>query len=241
MTEWLIGTQPAPPDALVLLTGLAALALIGWRPTWRLLRGVVTIAHEGGHAAVAALTGRQLRGVRLHSDASGLTLSRGRPTGPGMVCTLAAGYVAPSLLGLGGALLLGSGHVAALLWSGVALLLVMLLLVRNSYGVVSVLATATVVAALAGYGSAAVQAAFGYLLVWFLLLAAPRPVLELVRLRRAGRARESDAEQLARLTGLPTPGWVLLFAALTLGAAAAGGYWLVPWDAAAQLRATSAF
>ena len=37
----------------------------------------VTIAHEGGHAVAALLTGRRLRGIRLHSDTSGLTLSAG--------------------------------------------------------------------------------------------------------------------------------------------------------------------
>ncbi len=230
------GTQPEPPDAVVLLAGLAALVLISWQPTWRVFRGVITIAHEGGHAAAAALTGRQLLGVRLHSDTSGLTLSRGRATGPGMVFTLAAGYVAPSLLGLGGVALLGSGHVTALLWSSIALLAVMLLLIRNVYGVVSVVGTAAVVFVLSWYGTAAVQAAFGYLFVWFLLLASPRPVLELPRLRRGGRGRDSDADQLARLTGLPAGGWILLFGAVTLAAAAAGTYWLVPADQLVQWR-----
>lgn len=224
------GTQPEPPDVVVLLAGLAALVLIGWDPAWRVLRGVITIAHEGGHAAAAALTGRQLLGVRLHSDTSGLTLSRGRATGPGMVFTLAAGYVVPSLLGLGGVVLLGSGHITALLWSSIALLGVMLLLIRNVYGVVSVVGTAAVVFVLSWYGTAAVQAAFGYLFVWFLLLASPRPVLELPRLRRGGRGRDSDADQLARLTGLAAGGWILLFGAVTLAAAVAGAYWLMPWE-----------
>lgn len=230
------GTQPDPPDAVVLLAGLAALVLIGWRPAWRVLRGVITIAHEGGHAAAAALTGRQLLGVRLHSDTSGLTVSRGRPTGPGMVFTLAAGYVTPSLLGLGGVALLGSGRVIALLWSSIALLAVMLLLIRNVYGVVSVVGTAAVVFVLSWYGTAAVQAAFGYLFVWFLLLASPLPVLELPRLRRTGRGSDSDADQLARLTGVAAVGWVALFAAVTLAAAAAGAYWLVPWNELAVPR-----
>ena len=44
-------------------------------------------------------TGRKLHGIRLHSDTSGLTLSAGRPTGPGMILTLLAGYVAPPLVG----------------------------------------------------------------------------------------------------------------------------------------------
>ena len=36
--------------------------------------------------------------------------------------------------------------------------------------------------------------------LWILLLAAPKPVLELVRMRRFGRTGHSDPDQLARLT-----------------------------------------
>ena len=62
---------------------------------------MITIVHEAGHALVAVLVGRRLSGIRLHSDTSGLTLTKGKPYGPGMVLTALAGYVAPSLLGLG--------------------------------------------------------------------------------------------------------------------------------------------
>ena len=44
------------------------------------------------------------------------------------------------------------------------------------------------------------QAAFAALATWFLLLAAPRTVLELQAARRRRRAPDSDADQLARLT-----------------------------------------
>lgn len=43
----------------------------------------------------------ELRGIRLHSDTSGVTVSRGKRTGPGMVLTTLAGYPAPAVLGLG--------------------------------------------------------------------------------------------------------------------------------------------
>jgi Peptidase M50B-like len=54
---------------------------------WQLARNAITIAHEGGHALVSVLTGRRLEGIRLHSDTSGETVSRGRGSGPGMVLT----------------------------------------------------------------------------------------------------------------------------------------------------------
>src|SRR5699024_12319039 len=69
---------------------------------------LATITHEGGHALVALLTGRRLTGIRLNRDTSGVTLSRGRPRGAGIVVTLLAGYPAPALTGLAAALLRGT-------------------------------------------------------------------------------------------------------------------------------------
>src|SRR5690349_9566694 len=123
------GAQPDPPALLVLITGLVALAVVLTRVPWRIGRNAITIAHEGGHALVALLTGRRLQGIRLHSDTSGLTVSAGRPTGPGMVCTLLAGYVAPSLIGLAGAWVLGGNRITLLLWVAVVLLLAMLVMI----------------------------------------------------------------------------------------------------------------
>src|SRR5437660_12258053 len=96
-----VGTQPHPPWWLVTVTGVAALAAVLVRSVWHVLRNIVTIAHEGGHAFAALVTGRKLQGIRLHSDTSGVTVSRGKPHGPGMIITACAGYVTPPLLGLG--------------------------------------------------------------------------------------------------------------------------------------------
>ena len=80
---------------------------------WRYSRNLVTIAHEAAHGLAALACGRRLSGIRLHSDTSGLTLSRGRPSGLGMIVTALAGYVGPGLLGLGAAYLLHLGHAVA--------------------------------------------------------------------------------------------------------------------------------
>ncbi|GGL90987.1 MULTISPECIES: M50 family metallopeptidase [Micromonospora] len=218
----LLSAQPDPPQWLVLLTAAVALVVVATRLPWRIARNTITIAHEGGHALVALLTGRKLRGIRLHSDTSGLTLSAGRPSGPGMVLTLLAGYVAPSLVGLAGAWLLGGNRITLLLWVAVALLLAMLLLIRNVFGVVSLLVTGGVVLAVSWYASPQVQAAFAWTGVWFLLFGGVRPVAELQRMRTWGRMPESDADQLARLTPFPALFWVALFALVNLLALAVG-------------------
>ncbi|MET8091891.1 M50 family metallopeptidase [Micromonospora sp. NPDC005220] len=220
--DTLFGAQPDPPALLVLITGAVALVVVSTRLPWRIARNAITIAHEGGHALVALLTGRKLRGIRLHSDTSGLTLSAGRPTGPGMILTLLAGYVAPPLVGLAGAWLLGGNRITLLLWVAVALLLAMLVMIRNAFGVVSLLVTGALVFAVSWYATPQVQAAFAYTGVWFLLLGGVRPVVELQRLRSRGRMPASDADQLAGLTPFPPLFWVGVFALVNVAALITG-------------------
>jgi Peptidase M50B-like len=215
-----------PSTVLVAASGVVALAAVALDRVWRWSRHVITIVHEAGHALAALLTGRRLTGIRLHSDTSGLTLSVGKPEGAGMVLTAAAGYLSPSLLGLCGVAVLAAGWVTVALWVTTGLLLAMLFMIRNGYGVLSVLLTGATVGLVAWYASADTQAAFGHAVVWFLLIGGVRPVAELRRQRRAGRARDSDADQLGRLTRLPAPLWVALFGLAAL-AALAGGGWLL--------------
>lgn len=218
--------QPALGEQAVLLTGVVALLLVGTPAAWRVTRHVVTIAHEGAHGVAALLSGRRLSGIRVHSDTSGLTVSRGRSTGPGMVATAFAGYAGPALIGLGAAYLLRHEHALAVLWLVVALLALLLLQIRNFYGLYAVGVSAVAVFAVTWWGSEQVQSLAAYVGAWFLLLAAPRPVLELQLQRWRGGARTSDADHLARLTGIPGLGWVGVFLVVTGACLVVGGWWL---------------
>lgn len=211
---------------LVLVTAVAGFLAVAITVVWRVTRNAVTIAHEGGHALIALLSGRKLKGIRLEFDTSGLTLSAGRPTGLGMILTLLGGYIAPSLVGVLGAWLLGGNRITLLLWLAVVLLLLMLINIRNFFGVISLVVTGAIVFAVSWYASAQVQAAFAYAGVWFLLFGGVRPVFELQRLRSRGRMRDSDADQLARLTHLPALFWVGVFGVVNLIALAAGAFLL---------------
>jgi Peptidase M50B-like len=221
------GSQPPLDRTGALVTAGVALSVVVVPTLWGLARHVVTIAHEGAHGLAALLSGRRLSGIRLHSDTSGVTVSRGRPTGLGMVVTAFAGYVGPALLGLGAAALLRERHALAALWLAVLLLALLLLQIRNFYGLYAVLVAGLGVFAVSWWGSADVQSWAAWTGTWFLLLAAPRPVLELQALRRRGRARTSDADQLARLTRLPGLLWVALFLVVTLGCLVLGAGWLL--------------
>ena len=216
-----------PSSGLVVATGLAALFAVLVDGLWRWARGVVTIVHEAGHATVAVLTGRRLTGIRLHYDTSGLTLSVGKPTGIGMVLTVAAGFLSPSLVGLAGVGLLALDQVTVMLWAGAAALVAMLVMVRNAYGALALPVTSSAVVAVSLRAPADVQAAFGYTMTWFLLIGAVRPVSELWRQRRRHPGRRSDADHLDRLTGIPAAVWVLVFGLTTLAALGSGGWLLL--------------
>lgn len=213
------------PTAVAVVT---ALALVAAPPLWGATRHVVTLVHEAGHAIVALATGRRLNAITLHSDTSGLTVSSGRPRGPGMIATAGAGYLAPSLLGLGALALVEAGHTPWALGSMLVVLAGMLVFIRNGWGLVVVGLSGIAVAALTYRAPEYVQDLAAQTLAWVLLIAAPRTALDLWGHRRRVRTRTTDADVLARLTSVPAAVWNLLFLVLTVAALVAG-LWLVGW------------
>lgn len=223
--------QPLPSAGVVLAAAAVASVLVAVPGFWRVARHALTVLHEGAHAVVAVLTGRRLAGIRLHTDTSGLTVSVGRPRGPGMVATAAAGYPGPALVGLAAAWLLARGYAVGVLWALLVAVALLTVQVRNAYGLWVLLVGGGGLLALTWWAPTALQVAVAYGLTILLLLGAPRAVLELQahrrRDRRAGRARSSDADLLARLTALPAIGWVAVFFMTTLAALALGVIWIL--------------
>ena len=218
-------TTPVPDASALVVIGFAALAAVVL--AWPAVRMVVTVCHEAGHAVAATLTGRSLQGIRLHSDTSGLTVSRGRPTGVGMVVTLFAGYPGASLVGLLAAFVAGAGYAVAMLGLLVVLLALMLLKIRNVHGALVVLGLGAGLGLATWYAPTELLVWLAYGLAWLLLLAGPRPVLELML--RGGRASSgSDAAQLARLTRVPRVVWIVAWLAVTVGALASGTALMLP-------------
>jgi hypothetical protein len=243
-----IGAQLAPPGWVVAASAAAALLIVASPRLWRLTRIAITIAHESGHAAASLLSGRKLEGIRLHRDTSGETRSRGKRDGPGIIATAMAGYMTPSLLGVGAAALLTAHRVNLLLSLFLLLLAVTLVMVRNWYGALAVLVTGGALFAVIWLAGPVLRGAFAYAAAWFLLFGGVRPVVELARTRaqpvrplagrrlpegrpaagRGGRAM-SDADQLAWLTRVPAGVWVAFFALFAVVALAFGARLLIPW------------
>lgn len=196
---------------------------------WHLVRHVVTIAHEAGHATVATLLGREVRGIRLHSDTSGLTTHSGSAKRLPLALTAFAGYPAPAVVGVVAAAFLNAGYAFALLWVVVILLVLVLVQIRNVYGFL------VMVLAIGGFGWLAWSApdawriGVAYGVTWLLLLGAVRAVVELHGSRRSVEGRSSDADALARSTRVPGVVWVGVFWLVTV-AGAVGGAWLMVGD-----------
>ncbi|MGN6446702.1 M50 family metallopeptidase [Amnibacterium sp.] len=217
-------TSPAPRavDLVPVVALVAALLLL---PTWPRLRHAITIVHEAGHGFVATLMRRRLAGIRLHSDSSGLTVSVGRPRGPGMVLTLLAGYPAPSAVGVLVAWAVAAGHAAAALWGSLALLLLVLVQIRNWFGLWVLLAAGAAVGTVTWLADAAWQMRAALAVATLLVLGGLRAAVELPASRR--RERVSDADQLARLTRIPAELWLLVFVLVGLAGVGISGWLLV--------------
>ncbi len=212
---------------VAVIVGAVVLALVVFRPTWKVLRNVITIVHEGAHALAALLVGRKLGAITLHSDTSGLTVTRGKPRGFGMILTAFAGYVGPGLLGLLSAWIVSLGYTLAWVWAFVLVLILMLFKIRNLFGAWSLVATGAVLGGAAWFSPDDVRVYLAYALTWLFLLGAPRPVFELTAMRRRQRTGTSDADMLAKISWLPAPVWLFIFAVVTLACLAGGALLLV--------------
>jgi hypothetical protein len=224
----IVAGSPPPSLADVATAAIAVLVAVGAPAAWRRVRHGVTIVHEAGHGFAATLTRRRLAGIRLHSDTSGLTVSVGRPRGPGMVLTLAAGYPAPAAAGLAGVLAVTAGHAGAALWGALLLLAAVLVQIRNWFGLWTVLVCGVLVGAATWLLDGAWQMRIALALAGVLLLGGLRAAVELQTSRRRERGGGSDADQLARITVLPAVGWVALFTLLALAAVGAAVALLAP-------------
>jgi hypothetical protein len=212
-------TQPPLPVAVSVVVGLAALAAVGVQEFWLVTRHVNTIAHEGAHALVGSAVGRKIQGVRLRPNADGETKTGGGKA-PGNVTIGVAGYLGPSAFGLGAAKMIQLGHSDAVLWLTLLLLAALLLMLRNTFGFVPVVATGLVLYIVARYSSEGTATVVAYGVGWFLLLAGVRGVLD-------HGIGAQDAGALAGITKIRPGIWVWLWLILTFAALGVGGTMLV--------------
>jgi hypothetical protein len=130
------------------------------------------------------------------------------------------GYIGPSSFGLGAAKLIQLGYAVIVLWGPLFLLGLLLIMLRWSFGLFTVILTGGLVYLVIRWTPAPAQIVAAYAIAWLLLLSGVRGIL----VRRRG---SDDAQRLSRLTLIPRVIWFLVWLAAALAAVAVGGSWLV--------------
>ena len=195
-------TQAVLPGSTATVIGLAAFAVVALPASWLVVRPVAVAAHRGAHAVTGLLVYRSVRdGIDIES-AAGLR----------SVPVVLAGYLGPSGFGLGAAKLIELGYSSVVLWLVLALLAVLLIGLRRSFGLIIAILAGGVLFVLARYTSVHVQLVTAYSLAWLLLLSGVRRVIEV---------------GVSGITGVPRILWFPLWLVAALAAAAEGARLLI--------------
>jgi Peptidase M50B-like len=205
--------QARLPGSVAVALGIVALGAATLPDIWRVTQHVNTLVHEGAHATMGSALGQRVGGVTIKRDGTGETAMQGGGRSGSIMVGL-IGYLGPSGFGLAAAQLIQLGHIVAVLWLAMALLLCMLVVVRQPFGLVTVLCAGALLFVVAAYTSLGAQIMAGYLIAWFLLLSGIRVIWQ-----HGTRAR--DATILREITHVPQGFWSILW---LLGSLAALGY-----------------
>jgi hypothetical protein len=228
LDEIVNATVPAPSWWLVAATGLAA-AAVTLASVSTLLTGrsrllprfnvLGTFVHEGGHALVSVLTGGGLYRVAIFTPDSGMTwywfASRFSS-----IARAAAGYAMPSLAGLGAAVQLQRGHVAAVLALTVVAAALLLFFSADLHTFAVVAGIGLVAFAALAWAPVWLQTTIAYLEAWLLLTSELSGLANLVAIRLHGGRFEDgdDADHLAEKTHIPGFVWIAGWLALIVWA-----------------------
>ena len=198
---------------LTILAAAAALSIP--RATWQWFGLFTTLVHELGHAVAAIITGRVVHGIRIRRNHSGDALSSGRGV-LGTVVSGVMGYPAPAVVGAAQLWCVFNGYTAAALFAGGVVLVLTLLVIRNLFGVLVVLASAGASAALWFSATPEVQSYALLVIGVALLVGSVRGLFGVIAVHTSNRSQlqTSDAYLLFRRTGVPSPLWLVLFAAI---------------------------
>jgi hypothetical protein len=214
-------TAPWVGDPLAFGVGAMVLVAYAFAKSWT--ESLVTVAHEGGHMAILALTGRGHRGFVLEEgkDQAGNAATDGATElidssfGVGRWMSLLSGYATPPLAGLAGAHALASGNGWGVLWAGIVLLTVALLWANNGFARAVTALGLAIVLWVAIAGGPRTQAATAFALVWLLLIGGVAQAI--------GDRGGSDGQKMASSTWIPTFVWWAAWSTLAIVCLWSGG------------------
>jgi hypothetical protein len=202
-------SQAELPGSTATVIGLVVFALVVFDVGWLVVRHVAVMAHAGAHALTGLLVFRRVPSIELDAGTD-----LGFDAGLRAVPVVLAGYLGPSAFGLGAAKLIELRHAPLVLWLVLILLAVVVIGLRRTFGLISVLVAVGVVFGIAQLTPMHVQVISAYSVSWLLLLSGVRRVLD-------GGIRLRDS------SGLPHVLWSVFWLAVTLAAAAEGARLLI--------------
>jgi len=211
---------PLPGPEAVLI-GLVALVIVSIPLLWPLANHLDTMAHEGAHAMAVSAMGLPVVGVLLDENASGVTRYRGSGGGAGEVLIGVVGYLGPSGFGLGAGKLISTGRVIAVLWLALLFLVLLLFLIRRSFGFISVPLAIVAVVFVLRFPHGWLEEVTIYGMTWLLLLSGVRNAVSIRYMN------DGDPKALGEITIFPRQFWALLWIAATGFALVVGFKWLV--------------
>ncbi len=212
------GTQTALSGSDTMLIGLVVCIVLIPSATWPLVQHFQVMAHEGMHGVVGSLS-RKVEWIELNEDATGGTKVV-PPSGCGFLVAAFVGYLGPSAFGLGAARLIQYGHIIVVLWLVMLFLGLLLIMLKPSFGYVTVPLAGFVIFLVLKHTSQAAQIVAAYAIAWFLLLSGVRIVVQ----------RNVDADDAGVLkdgTSIPKLVWFALWLAGTLAAVVIGARWML--------------
>lgn len=192
---------------------------------------ISTVAHELGHGIAAVLAGGDFLRFQMWPDGSGVATNAGVSGGAARAFVSAGGLcgpaVAAAVLFVGGRTPLWSRRLLGAI--GVLLLIAMLLVVRNGFGLFFCGALAAVCLAIAVWGRAELsQLAVIFLGVQLALSVYSRgDYLFMRHAQTTAGLMPSDTEQMALALGLPYWFWGGLCAAFSAAVLLFGGYYFL--------------
>jgi hypothetical protein len=209
----------------VVVTAVLYAVPFGHTLAWPLVL-VSTLAHELGHGFAAALLGGRFEALRLNADASGVALWRGAFGRFATATVAGAGLIGPAVAAFV-LLLLGRTTPRARYALGVlgaALVLIALLLTRNAFGIVFILALAAALLLIATRAPRFAQTAVLLLAVQLALSVFSRGdyLFTNVALTSAG-PMPSDVAVMSDALFLPYWLWGLFCGAVSVGLLVLGG------------------
>jgi hypothetical protein len=211
------GHLSAPVSVLIAIVAMGAAVTQG---LWLVTRHITVMAHEGAHATMASAVGRKIEGIEFQLNANGVTHHSGSSDALGLFAVTFVGYLGPSLFGIGAAELIRAGHIVAVLWIGLAGLVAIMVSLRKSFGIVTVILAFVLLFLIAGFASVSAQVITAYVVAWFLLVSG----IQGIRVRRSG---SGDSASLRGMTKIPHGFWYRVWLLCSAGALVFGATLLV--------------